>query len=523
MIFNSLDIKIFILSDIDLSFPITEDFLEVLIAEKDSCHLEYHTLVKARKSVLDDSKQKNGPFSRSYNVAILMFDSQSAANFQRRLKKSFAYLNEDKHTVILQGHTINGDGTTAQLSAILVGNTEENLPEARRGHAGSGSVDRWPFIFKKFSDQGYVTMFSEDDSMYAAFNYRLEGFRNQPTDHYTRPFWLKVKDYMYDDRCLGGKASHEIGLNYTLDFYKEYKSSGKFSITCFSYLFHHNMNGVATADDSLVNFLQEFQRQGYGNDTILILLGDHGMRVSKFRDTVQGKLEERLPFMSISLPQSLIRDHPQIYDALLHNSRLLTTHFDTHATLYHILHYPVRPSVEIGQSLFSKINPSIRTCSSAGIKDHWCPCLQFSDVNVEDDNVIKGAMFIVKFINDKIIGKYPEARSKCSRLKLSKIKRAGIQLPGEAVQTFQSSYKDNTCDECGVSKSTKKLQYPKVQTYEIVFSVEPSKGIFEAIATNDGSNWTIAKDISRLNLYGDQPKCIQDKNPELRLFCYCTI
>ena len=505
----------------DISFPITEEFVEVLIAERDFIHSEHHIQVKAKENIIETLEEKRIQSKLDYNVAFLMFDSQSAANFERKLTKTFNFLKNDNNSIIFKGHTINGDGTTAQLCALFVGMLEENLPEARRGHVLSNYVDKWPFIFKRFSDKGYVTMFSEDDAQFASFNYRLKGFQHQPTDHYARPFWIGVEEKVYNGHCVGGKKTFEIGLNYTMNFYEVYRKALKFSFTSFSFLFHNEMNEVQSSDDAIFEFLHEFKRKGYVAETILILFADHGLRTSNFRDSIQGKLEERLPFMSITLPPSMINDHPEIYQALKHNSDVLTTHFDTHATLQHILVYPMQPHVSTGQSLFTYINQSLRTCASAGVKDHWCPCLEFSNVKVTDENVIEGVKFVLKYINDEIIGKNKEAKRKCSVLRLKLIKRARIQLPGEAVRTFEKTFETSKCDECGVVKSEKSEVNPVTKVYELVFSVEPSHGIYETTVTKHGIKWMIGRDISRLNLYHDQPKCIQEKYPELRKFCYC--
>ena len=48
------------------------------------------------------------------------------------------------------GYNIVGDGTPAALLPILTGKTEKELPEARRGHTGANTVDRFPWIWKKF-------------------------------------------------------------------------------------------------------------------------------------------------------------------------------------------------------------------------------------------------------------------------------------------------------------------------------------------------------------------------------------
>jgi hypothetical protein len=48
------------------------------------------------------------------------------------------------------GYNIVGDGTPSALLPILTGQTEQQLPEARRGHDGAETVDRFPWIWKKF-------------------------------------------------------------------------------------------------------------------------------------------------------------------------------------------------------------------------------------------------------------------------------------------------------------------------------------------------------------------------------------
>ena len=50
-----------------------------------------------------------------------MIDSQSRANFDRQLIKTMELLNKDEDTIILKGQTIVGDGTTAQIAAMLIG------------------------------------------------------------------------------------------------------------------------------------------------------------------------------------------------------------------------------------------------------------------------------------------------------------------------------------------------------------------------------------------------------------------
>ena len=79
----------------------------------------------------------------------------------------------------------------------------------------------------------------------------------------------------------------------------------KFASMVSSNVSHNDLNSVGVIDKNIIKLLKWCifpERSGHKNNTVVVLFGDHGCRVGKFRSTIQGKLEERLPFMSITLP-----------------------------------------------------------------------------------------------------------------------------------------------------------------------------------------------------------------------------
>lgn len=296
-----------------------------------------------------------------------------------------------------------GDGTTAQLSAMLTGIEEARQPEARRRIRSSHTVDNWRWIFKDFKYHGYATMFSEDSPLLASFNYRLHGFKEPPTDHYARPFWLEAYklinwNYRY---CIQSRASHNVSLEYLLSYFRMYRTTPKFAFSSHADISHGNPNTIGFVDDDFKVFLQTFEKESFRNSTLLIVFADHGARFSGLRKTIQGKLEERLPFLSITLPKWFPSKYPDLHANLVYNSRVLTSPFDVYATLRHILSYPSYPnSIVIGQSLFNRIDKQNRTCASAGVEDHWCPCLDLEEVSTSEEIVNKTASFVVHYINN---------------------------------------------------------------------------------------------------------------------------
>ena len=93
---------------------------------------------------------------------------------------------------ILPANYFLGDGTTAQILAMLANLPEKDAPESRRGFDGAQPVDRYPFIFYDLLKAGYVTSYIEDSPIDASFHYRLMGFDKPPTTKYTRAFWMKA-------------------------------------------------------------------------------------------------------------------------------------------------------------------------------------------------------------------------------------------------------------------------------------------------------------------------------------------
>ena len=499
-----------------LRYKLLEDFVKITIIKDGKTYEEYHAAIITKDNVIMHAKtEKKGMLQ--YNVLLLMIDSQSASNVKRKLKRVYDYLTKDDDSFIFEGQSIVGDGTTAQLSALLTGAFEWDFPESRRGFAGGKPIDDWPFIFKNFKQQGYATMFNEDDPIYGTFNYRLHGFKNKPTDHYGRPFWLSAKG----GACHGDNPIFIRSLDYLRDFHDNYNSISKFSLSVLSAMFHDDLNRLSIIDDDLLKFIKDMKNKGHLNDTIFILFGDHGVRFAGFRETITGKLEERLPFLSITLPKKFTTAYPKIKRAMQHNTKVLTSFFDIHATLKHILTYPSLPKVKIGQSLFEIIPPDNRTCKTAGIKEHWCPCLQLIKRNTADKEIISIAEAVVDYINVNLTGNVLQAKSMCAVLKLDRIKRAGQRMPNEKVRKFRQTSQNSKCIECDVILGGGEKFQENSKEFELVLSVEPSHAVFEVYVTVKSNSTINTIDISRLDKYGDQPKCIQDEHPSLRKYCYC--
>lgn len=453
------------------------------------------------------------------NVLMFGFDSLSRNTFIRKLPKTYHYLKR-LDSFVLEGYNIVGDGTPQALIPILTGKIELELPDTRKrmGHKAS-YVDVYPMIWNKYKENGYITGFMEDVHHIGTFTYRLKGFKEQPTDHYMRTYYLAATPYFrYSKKlCMGGIPRHMVMLNYIKEIFNVYKNQPKFLFGFHGELSHDSYNDIGLADDDLHNWVKDLEESGHLNNTILIVMSDHGHRFAEIRNTLQGKQEERLPFFSFSFPPWFKKAHPEAYRNFLHNTQYLTTPFDVHETLENILKFETPRDGDRHQraiSLFNKV-PLDRTCSDAFIEPHWCACLSWQEISIENPNATEAAKYFVQFLND-----YTEDhRDICERLELMEILWAAKLIPNKGLLKFHKSG-----DQDGfIGDFSAKTQVTQ-DVYQLKVKTEPGEGLFEVSITHDLVKNTFAtkiSDVSRINMYGSQARCVEHSLFYLRKYCYC--
>lgn len=320
------------------------------------------------RTVRQTMKQRGRTGYLDLNVVMIGFDSVSTASFLRKMPKSLDVLRASLKTYFISGQTVIGDATTPALTAMLTGAYETDLPEGRQGYDNSAPIDNWPWLMKLYKEHGYVTLMAEDDPSMGAFNLRLKGFEQPPADHYARPFWLALEENSErDEKGLCSRSTFMVNytLDYLLSYFSAYPDNLKFAFSFMSYITHARPNLLSFADNELLRVLRTFVEKKYHENTVIVIFGDHGSRNDEIRNTMQGKLEERLPWLSISVPAWLEEKYPDITSALEHNQHVISSPFDLHATLHHLLTYPNEPQGEKTQSLFTKLE-NFRTCTEAG-------------------------------------------------------------------------------------------------------------------------------------------------------------
>ncbi|KAJ8665353.1 hypothetical protein QAD02_007015 [Eretmocerus hayati] len=471
-------------------------------------------------SNLNQNVQPGSPKSLPVNVLMFGFDSLSRNTFARKLPRSLSYMRHALGSLVLNGYNIVGDGTPQALIPILTGKIELELPEVRKRMGDKAShVDVYPMIWKEFERAGYLTAFAEDEYRVGTFTYRLKGFREQPTHHYMRTFYLAAAPYFPYSKpfCLGALPRHKVMMNHLKAIFDKHKDHPKFAFGFHGELSHDSYNDIGVADEDLLQWLKDLKESNQLNNTILIVMSDHGHRFAEIRNTLQGKQEERMPFFSFTFPPWFKQVYPQAYANFLFNTQLLTTPFDIHATLEHILNFEIPKDGDLSNraiSLFNKI-PIERTCADAFIEPHWCACLSWKEMPTDQDVIKEAAQYFVDFLNSYTV----DQRDICETLTLGEILWSAKLIPTKGLLHFEK-----TRDFDGFVADLGAKTRVTTELYQLKIRTEPGDGLFEASIVHDvGRNIFKLKisDVSRINMYGSQARCVENHLFHLRKYCYC--
>lgn len=153
----------------------------------------------------------------------------------------------------------------------------------------------------------------------------------------------------------------------------------------------------------------------------------------------------------------------------------------------------------------------------AYIEPHWCACLDWEKVDVNSDIVGRLADTFAATVNNYTV----ENRHICAVLTVSKVDWVTKLKPNDQLVKFHK----NADIDGFVADLTANTQVDIV-TYQIKVVTTPGDSLFEASITHfrkDDRFELKMSDISRINKYGSQARCIQNTFPNLRKYCYCLL
>ncbi|XP_014661409.1 PREDICTED: uncharacterized protein LOC106804652 [Priapulus caudatus] len=472
-------------------------------------HTNFHPVKEDMTVVKSNNSNGKSPRANSArpNVVLLGMDSVSRLNFIRQMPSTYLFLKTTLGAVELLGYNKVGDATFPNLLALLTGKFKQQL--ATVDEMERMPLDDFPFVWKDFKRQDYRTLYIEDECIMSTFNYVKRGFESPPTDHYLRPFVCAVESHFETDHvappCVGMKTLSEVLLDYFVEFLAtDHRGKSKFGFVFLARDSHNRLNFAA--DEMHRRFFDKMHEKEILRNTIVVYFSDHGLRVGRELQTTIGKLEERTPFAFVIAPESFRSRHRLLYDNLRQNAVRLTTPFDIHATLKHLLQIgQTKPYEHAGHgvSLFDDVPPN-RTCADAKIPPHWCAC-DMSHVKVASDStgtVRRAAVALLNSINEQT-RKY---RTACLPFLLQTIQDARVSVDGASGETSRRYLITIVARADGDDRKGGRASSETVFAGTVIYYP-------------DTSTFTVAHEISRLNIYGRQSRCVL--HPKIRKLCYC--
>ncbi|XP_059475428.1 uncharacterized protein LOC132196652 [Neocloeon triangulifer] len=488
-------------------------------------YVDYRFFVPVKSEVED---RCNGMPKRPNEVSVLILgiDSVSRLNAERLWPKTIRILNE-MSAVTLLGYNKVADNTFPNLVPVLIGQSVEELnevcgwPEASKAYMEK--FDECPFLWRTFSEMGFRTMLAEECTHLTTFNFQKGGFAEPPTDYYPRPLFIAAEEevgHTHADNCVlcqGPRSQMSVLFNYAQKFASRFALQRYFAFVWATSLTHDGLNMAALADEPVSTTIENLRARGDLKRTVLVVLSDHGVRTGDFRLHPQGRLEERLPFLSFIFPPWFESQFPEAIANFKQNAHArLTTPYDLHFTLKDLIdpantlnrnelatrqrELDQENILPRGMSMFLRI-PEWRNCSAAHIPRHWCACLTYQPLSLDDPDLQTAALALVEHINEKFLNPHPQ----CRQLTLLRVVEARVGL----------------APENGPKEETSGLR-----DYAMTVETSPGGALLEGAVRayrhrgrNNVLKYEVADTVSRVNRYGSQSRCVDDW--VAKLYCYC--
>ncbi|XP_034669828.1 uncharacterized protein LOC117902513 [Drosophila subobscura] len=461
------------------------------------------------------SRTESHPLPRQPSVIMLGLDTMSRMNFKRTMPKTAEYVQQ-LGWFEMEGYNKVADNTFPNLCVVMAGGSPKEL-EKVCAVTSNVRIDLCPWIWRDFKTAGYSTAYGEDVLQYGVFTGPGVGFGQLPTDFYLRPLLLGLTESMRTFRrfgynyCLGRRITisylYDFCMQFTQRFIEELDQPafGFFWSCTFTHDYHY---GASSLDGLFLDYLKTLKKHKIFEKAIVILFSDHGERFGDLVDLPDGFLEERLPMLHIYLPPWFRKTYPSYAQSLYLNRNRLSSPYDLHSTLRHILQLnatkpedlPPLANCPTSQSLFYPL-PADRSCKEACIGDHFCSCTEFISVKLNGEvyNIVKLTLYYInRWMMVENFNRY------CDRLVLAEMDHAERKLLNE----------DNGQES----------MYGKIMIYRLRFRTFPHEGHFEATVRYHSERQILVdfdiEDVSRLNRYHNDSLCIKDKIA--KKFCFCN-
>lgn len=357
-------------------------------------------------------------------------------------------------------------------------------------------------IWSRFKKSGYVTAYGEDCLYLPDTFKRNYAFRQPPTDHYLRTFFLHGEIVYYKRNasvvCTEYAPSGKHLLDFAVDFASTYRRSSFFGVFWMNSYSHDSKHNSQNADRMFENFFNQLTYTGVLENTFIIFFSDHGIRFGKYRLQGESYYEERMPALFMWVPTRFKGQQLELYRSSVMNQFKLLTPFDLYNTLVAI--HGISNSIQNYTEEFSEdcqkcgsifdIVSVNRTCDDVGIHMKWCSCHRLYPLEVHDTEGIKSVLYVVSHIKSMVQNTKTKPCWYCHNLSLKTIVRIHFY-------------------------------YNRLNLYYVVaFSMNPGGIHFEATVSRKGTTMELVGPVSVIEAYKGNGDCTLNVND--RYHCVCT-
>ena len=344
-----------------------------------------------------EEMERRGYKGKPLSVILLTIDSFSRKHFYRKLNETVELLNavkrEGKYSVF-----------DFKLNNVMGGNSMDNMGPIF-GNFTLKPLDDPPYedrlgpssLWNIFRENGYATMLGFEN---CDFRFPASLGRILSVDHIVRNFYCAysklfkrtMEKDQTEQRCIGSRMSHYYVLNYTLAFMKAYQGVNQFISLHIDTAHEATGQHAVTLDPDLNEFLRAYLTWGEerGQNVVIFLQGDHGMRYGRWFRDFEASQEQKLPAFFLLAPKALLQQIPGAEEHLWTNTFRLTSKIDLRAALLSLsqlpygVNYPVHEDVYLNNAidLFREDSPANRTCEDASIPPWYCSCMLFEPIDM---------------------------------------------------------------------------------------------------------------------------------------------
>lgn len=291
------------------------------------------------------------------NIFIFYADALSYKHFKRKLPKTVNFLK--------QFFVYNRNYNEKKFSAFeflkfhsLMDFTVGNIYPMNYGFPPGGmhvrATERGIFLPKHLKENGFVTgsagTICSKDSLFPD-ELDMPNVDYEPYDHENVALFCdrNYYDYGYSlinginsvlHRCIYGKEGYEYAMEYAELFWNAYKDNKKF-FRLHIYESHElTQELIKYADDKILHFFESFFKKGYFDDTLFLILSDHGNNFGSYYSLFETVAEDRrieglLPVFIVIIPNKEIIYESGLYNNLMENQQTLISPYDIYNSIIH--------------------------------------------------------------------------------------------------------------------------------------------------------------------------------------------